>query len=108
MLVFWPKSHDVDQLPASRRLGVLCMVLLVVAGAGWLAQTVIPVPPLLVGYGRFAARQLNDHGKFLYVGEGMNSSMTVSVLPNDVLSYHPEGLFIGSPQQLNRLRARIE
>ncbi|MFA7281808.1 MAG: fused MFS/spermidine synthase [Sterolibacterium sp.] len=74
-----------------RGLGRWGVALLMVLATGWLVQTVIPVPPLLVGYGRFAARQLHDHGEFIYVGEGMNSSMTVSVLPNGVLSYHNAG-----------------
>jgi spermidine synthase len=66
--------------------------LLLTAGlTAWLVTTVIPVPRLLVGYGRFAARRFNDHGVFIMVGEGMNSSMTVSRLTNGVLNYHNAG-----------------
>lgn len=56
-----------------------------------LASTVIPVPPILVGYGRFAATWLNTHGEFIFVGEGTNSSMAVSRLPNGYLNYHNAG-----------------
>jgi spermidine synthase len=65
----------------------------VVAGglAIWLASTVAPVPALLVGYGRWAAVRQYNHGDFIYVGEGMNSSMAVSRLSNGVLNYHNAG-----------------
>ena len=56
-----------------------------------LAATVIPVPPILVGYGRFAATWLTSHGEFIYVGEGTNSSMAVSRLSNGYLNYHNAG-----------------
>jgi spermidine synthase len=57
----------------------------------WLASTVIPVPALLVGYGRYAATWINSHGEFIFVGEGTNSSMAVSRLPNGYLNYHNAG-----------------
>ena len=56
-----------------------------------LGSTVIPVPALLVGYGRYAATWVNSHGEWVFVGEGMNSSMAVSRLPNGVLNYHNAG-----------------
>jgi spermidine synthase len=56
-----------------------------------LATTVIPVPPILVGYGRFAATWMNSHGEFIFVGEGTNSSMAVSRLSNGYLNYHNAG-----------------
>jgi len=59
--------------------------------AGWLGWTASPVPGLLVGYGRNAAKFAGMSGEFLYVGEGMNSSMAVSRLPNGVLMYHNAG-----------------
>ncbi|MEP6833939.1 MAG: fused MFS/spermidine synthase, partial [Gemmatimonas sp.] len=58
---------------------------------GYLMTTIIPVPPLLVGYGRFAAVRQYNHGEFIFTGEGMNSSMTVSRLSNGVLNYHNAG-----------------
>ncbi|MDQ8165348.1 MAG: fused MFS/spermidine synthase [Gemmatimonadota bacterium] len=57
----------------------------------WVGTTIIPIPALLVGYGRFSAPRINDHGEWIYVGEGMNSSMAVSKLWNGVLNYHNAG-----------------
>ena len=68
---------------------------LVAAGTGLAAVVFIagigPIPAILVGYGRWAVTWLQSHGEFLYVGEGMNSSMAVSRLPNGVLNYHNAG-----------------
>jgi spermidine synthase len=55
------------------------------------AWSVSPVPPLLVAYGRFSSPRLFNHGDFVYVGEGMNSSPAVSVLSNGVVNYHNAG-----------------
>ncbi|MCX5765853.1 MAG: fused MFS/spermidine synthase [Gemmatimonadetes bacterium] len=70
-------------------------------GLGWaaatialtitMATTVIPVPAILVGYGRYSATWLNSHGDFIFVGEGMNSSMAVSRLESGYLNYHNAG-----------------
>lgn len=46
---------------------------------------------LLVGYGRLSAVWNGDTGDFLYVGEGMNSSMAVSRGSDGVLNYHNAG-----------------
>ena len=59
--------------------------------AAWLMWTVAPIPPVLVAYGRWAVTWLGSHGEFLYVGEGMNSSMAVSRLANGDLNYHNAG-----------------
>ncbi len=67
-------------------LGVVTLIVAVLLGG-----TVIPVPALLVGYGRYAATWVNSHGEWIFVGEGMNSSMAVSRLPNGVLNYHNAG-----------------
>jgi spermidine synthase len=63
----------------------------VAVGAFWLATAVQPVPPLLVAYGRWMVTWLPFDGKILYVGEGMNSSVAVSRMPNGVLNYHNAG-----------------
>jgi spermidine synthase len=63
----------------------------IVGVAVWVASTVDPIPALLVGYGRFSSPRYNDHGEWVYVGEGMNSSMAVSKLWNGVLNYHNAG-----------------
>ncbi len=72
----------------ARSAGVLAAVAVV---AIWLGSTVIPVPALLVGFGRWSAARVNNHGEWLFVGEGMNSSMAVSRLSNGVLNYHNAG-----------------
>jgi spermidine synthase len=72
-------------------LGTLARGAAVVGLGGYLMTTIIPVPRLLVGYGRFAALRYQDHGEFIMVGEGMNSSMTVSELGNGVRNYHNAG-----------------
>ena len=59
--------------------------------AAWLMWTVAPIPPVLVAYGRWAVTWIGSHGEFLYVGEGMNSSMAVSRLANGDLNYHNAG-----------------
>ncbi len=56
-----------------------------------LATTVIPVPAILVGYGRFAATWMTSHGDFIFVGEGTNSSMAVSRMSTGYLNYHNAG-----------------
>ena len=35
-----------------------------------LATTIVPVPALLVGYGRFAATWMTSHGDFIFVARG--------------------------------------
>src|SRR5205807_1958110 len=57
-----------------------------------LCITSVPaVPPLLVGYGRWFAHRLANENDFIYMGEGMVSSVAVSKLPNGVLNYHNAG-----------------
>jgi spermidine synthase len=77
-----------------------------VAATVLLGALVAPVPALLVGYGRFAAMRQSDHGDFIYVGEGMNSSMAVSRLDNGVLNYHNAGKIQASsePQDMRLQR----
>jgi spermidine synthase len=64
----------------------------VIVAAVVLGWTVPPVPALLVGYGRWAPTYQNASNiEFIYVGEGMNSSMAVSVLSNGDRNYHNAG-----------------
>ena len=64
---------------------------LVVVALG-LGATVVPPPALLVGYGRYAPTYVGfDYIDFLYVGEGMNSSMAVSELGDGTRNYHNAG-----------------
>jgi spermidine synthase len=74
---------------APRGLALAGVVLL---AAVLLGSTVPTVPALLVGYGRYAPTYLDsDNIDFIYVGEGMNSSMAVSVLDNGDRNYHNAG-----------------
>jgi spermidine synthase len=54
-------------------------------------KAVPPVPGLLVGYGRWFASRLVNKDDFIYVGEGMVSSVAVSRLPDGTLNYHNAG-----------------
>jgi spermidine synthase len=56
-----------------------------------LIPKVPPVPPLLVGYGRWFVSRLSNENDFIYMGEGMVSSVAVSKLSNGVLNYHNAG-----------------
>ena len=82
-------SRDSDQLQVSPRGGMFGI--LTVALTAWLVSSVAPVPPLLVAYGRYAVTWMGSHGEFIYVGEGMNSSMAVSREASGALNYHNAG-----------------
>ncbi len=56
-----------------------------------LGGSIAAPPPLLVGFGRYAPTYVGYDYDFVFVGEGMNSSMAVSRLPNGVLNYHNAG-----------------
>lgn len=65
------------------------VILVAAASLGW---TIPRVPAVLVGYGRYAPTyQRADYIDFVYVGEGMNSSMAVSELANGDRNYHNAG-----------------
>ncbi len=57
----------------------------------FLVRSVPPVSGLLVAHGRFAATLLGQAGDIIYVGEGLQSSVAVSRLPNGTLGYHNAG-----------------
>jgi spermidine synthase len=67
---------------------VLVIVIALLAGA--LARTVLPLPGILVAYGRYAATWLGQN-EIIYVGEGVTASVAVSRTPNGVLNYHNAG-----------------
>ena len=71
------------------RFGLLAVALGTLAGA--LAVLFVhAVPGLLVAYGRYSATRVGQ-AEFIYVGEGLNSSVAVSRLPNGTLNYHNAG-----------------
>ncbi len=66
-------------------------VAIAIVVAGFLfARALGPIPGVLVGYGRFAATRVGQ-ADFIYVGEGLNSSVAVSQLSNGVRNYHNAG-----------------
>jgi spermidine synthase len=74
------------------------VVLVVVEIASIAAHNVAPVPALLVGHGRSSAASYRALEKYLYVGEGMNSTLAVSRDANGILSYHNAGKVQASTQ----------
>jgi spermidine synthase len=99
MIAFAAVSALVMFLPAADaqagrlRLGRSGLVLgtATVVAAIVLAATTQPEPDLLVAYGRWMVTYLPFDGKVIYVGEGMNSSVAVSEMPNGVRNYHNAG-----------------
>ncbi len=89
ILLLVPTVVEQGKLQLSGRGAVWAAAAL--ALALWLGATVAPVPGLLVAYGRYMAARQDNHGEIIYVGEGMNSSMAVSLLSNGVLNYHNAG-----------------
>jgi spermidine synthase len=88
LAVTWDQERGRIQL-GSRGLarGVAVLVAAVVLG-----QTIPTVPPLLVGYGRYAPTYAgSSYIDWVFVGEGMNSSMAVSELANGDRNYHNAG-----------------
>lgn len=49
------------------------------------------LPGVLVGYGRWAVTWLPEPGDYLYIGEGLNSTLAVSRKPDGTLNYHNAG-----------------
>lgn len=67
-----------------------------------LVAVVQPIPGQLVGYGPGSSAWQDAFGKFIFVGEGMNSSVAISELTNGTLNYHNAGKVQASsePQDL--------
>jgi spermidine synthase len=72
-----------------------------------LIWSVAPIPAGTVGYGRFVLT-FNPLPKFLYVGEGMNSSVAVSEWPGGVRTFHVSGKVEASTAPMDmRLQAML-
>jgi spermidine synthase len=82
-------SRESGRLQMSRRGGLYGMI--TIALTALLVSTVRQPPPLLVAYGRYAVTWRGSHGEFIYMGEGMNSSMAVSREASGALNYHNAG-----------------
>ena len=76
-----------------------------IAAALMLAISIPRVPNGLVAYGRFLPTYATEP-KYLYVGEGMNSSIAVSEEPNGVRNFHVAGKIEASsePQDMRLQR----
>jgi spermidine synthase len=78
--------------PLARSLskgGIAALVASIVAVI-WMIASISPVPWLAVAYGRRMMLQTNP-GKALYVGEGRNSSVAISELPDGKHYFHVAG-----------------
>jgi spermidine synthase len=82
-------SRESGRLQVSARGGLFGMI--TIALTALMVSTVRQPPPLLVAYGRYAVTWRGSHGEFIYMGEGMNSSMAVSREASGALNYHNAG-----------------
>jgi spermidine synthase len=91
-----------------RRAGIAGMIVLIVLVLfdGWLLRGIRPVPGLVIEYGRFTATVQGQAGDIIFSGEGLNSSVAVSRLPNGRLGYHNAGKIQASsePQDMRLQR----
>jgi spermidine synthase len=90
MVSFMPLLARHDTATHTQKRGIRYALLAAFAAVLFM-RTVPPIPPLLVGYGRWFASRTANANDFIYVGEGMVSSVAVSKLPNGVLNYHNAG-----------------
>jgi spermidine synthase len=86
-----PQERDAPRYAATRPWGGATLVAAAGAGAAIACLLVMPsVPDGLVAYGRFLPTYTTQP-KYLYVGEGMNSSIAVSQEPSGVRNFHVAG-----------------
>lgn len=90
LLLTSPRTGDEPNKPSFSVGGAIALAVSAVL-AVWLVRTVPPMPPILVGYGRYAATWMGQTGEFIYMGEGLNSSVAVSELSSGVRNYHNAG-----------------
>jgi spermidine synthase len=86
VMLVWPAAADAP-LPLPRRAATVLGALIVAAIA---SSTIIPIPPELIAYGRQIATFRND-ARYLYTGEGLNSSIAVSEQEGGVRNFHVSG-----------------
>jgi spermidine synthase len=65
--------------------------LIVIEVASIVGRNIAAIPAVLVAHGRMSAVNLHSDEKYIYVGEGMNSSLAVSRNPGGMLKYHNAG-----------------
>ncbi|HTR78334.1 MAG TPA: fused MFS/spermidine synthase, partial [Gemmatimonadaceae bacterium] len=90
-------------LPAMGAVQSVAITLALFLAIG-LGESVSDVPPGIVAYGRFFLT--HDEPTYLYVGEGINSSIAVSQLANGVRNFHVAGKIEAStePQDMRLQR----
>lgn len=94
LVLAWPAEPQESSEKKQKQAAPAAAGTLSIAGftlfAAVLIWTVTPMPPGVVGYGRFFPTY-SSLPSFLYVGEGMNASIAVSELSNGVRNFHVSG-----------------
>jgi len=98
-----PAAAASYSLPVAALSGAAFMAALV--GVGWLARTVPPTPGDLIAHGR-RVLQRSGHYTLLYEGEGMNSSVAVTLIDGGIRNFHVSGKIEASsePQDMRLQR----
>jgi spermidine synthase len=104
LLMFVPFALAETRAQAKRGIGRLGWAAATGLIALVLVRTVAEIPPVLVAYGRYAPTY--DPPTTLYVGEGMNSSVAVTVLDDGTRNFHVSGKIEAStePQDMRLQR----
>jgi spermidine synthase len=87
LVTVFPGHSKWFQLGAREMLPIVVIIEL----ASIVGRNISPIPAVLVAQGRVAANNLRSGEKYIYVGEGMNSSLAVSRNASGILSYHNAG-----------------
>jgi spermidine synthase len=104
LLMFVPFALTEPRAHAVRGIGRLGWAAATGVIAFGLVRTVADIPAVLVAYGRYAPTY--DPPTALYVGEGMNSSVAVTVLEDGTRNFHVSGKIEAStePQDMRLQR----
>ncbi len=88
--LLWPLQSGIPSRDAVRKRTILAGVATIGIAIvmGW---SIVPIPPLLVAYGRWMPMRMENQNDVIYVGEGVTASVAVSRLANGVLNYHNAG-----------------
>src|SRR5690606_31628382 len=90
LLLLWlPASRTIATPRARATAGAMGMVAVLVLAVS--VTLVHKLPGVLVGYGRWTVTWLAGQGEFIYVGEGLNSTLAVSRHADGILNYHNAG-----------------
>ncbi|MEJ7812987.1 MAG: fused MFS/spermidine synthase [Gemmatimonadaceae bacterium] len=93
LVALLPASPAATDAPRGARRGARGVVwgVATLGLAAWLIAGVVDIPGRLVAYGRYLPLRQHEQFDVVYMGEGMNSSVAVTQLPNGVLNYHNAG-----------------